>query len=251
MDMGGMPMTMSMSDMTMDMPTATTTATAVTSTAMSMGNMTDMGMGGCKISMLWNWNTVDACFISESWRIKSAGMFAGSCIAVILLVIFLEILRSIAKEYDSHLIRAHPQNDNFIAVTRNVPEVHKVSDDQEAESAADLKDGDARNPPAPPPTPTPTPIPIPIPTPMPEIVCASIGGIGYRPNFHEQVIRALLHTAQFIVAYFLMLLAMYYNGYIIICIFIGAFIGSLIFQWDILGGRQQITAAREATVCCG
>jgi solute carrier family 31 (copper transporter), member 1 len=27
-------------------------------------------------------------------------------------------------------------------------------------------------------------------------------------------------------------LAMYYNGYIIICIFIGAYIGSFIFQWE-------------------
>lgn len=31
-------------------------------------------------------------------------------------------------------------------------------------------------------------------------------------------------------------LAMYYNGYFIICIFIGAFIGSFIFQWEKLGG---------------
>lgn len=31
-------------------------------------------------------------------------------------------------------------------------------------------------------------------------------------------------------------LAMYYNGYIIICIFIGAYIGSFIFQWETLGG---------------
>lgn len=30
-------------------------------------------------------------------------------------------------------------------------------------------------------------------------------------------------------------LAMYYNGYIIICIFIGAFLGAFIFQWEKLG----------------
>lgn len=28
---------------------------------------------------------------------------------------------------------------------------------------------------------------------------------------------------------------MYYNGYIIICIFIGAFLGSFVFTWDTLG----------------
>jgi len=30
-------------------------------------------------------------------------------------------------------------------------------------------------------------------------------------------------------------LAMYYNGYIIICIFIGAYLGALVFQWETIG----------------
>lgn len=30
---------------------------------------------------------------------------------------------------------------------------------------------------------------------------------------------------------------MYYNGYIIICIFIGAFLGGFVFQWETLGNR--------------
>jgi len=46
------------------------------------------------------------------------------------------------------------------------------------------------------------------------------------------MVRALLHMAQFAIAYIIMLLAMYYNGYIIICIFIGAFFGAFIFQWE-------------------
>ena len=32
-------------------------------------------------------------------------------------------------------------------------------------------------------------------------------------------------------------LAMYYNGYIIICIFIGSYLGSFIFQWEPLTER--------------
>ena len=55
--------------------------------------------------MLWNWNTVDACFISSTWKITSAGMFAGSCIGVILLVMFLELLRRCVKEFDRYLLR--------------------------------------------------------------------------------------------------------------------------------------------------
>jgi copper transporter 1 len=57
--------------------------------------------------MLWNWNTVDTCFIAKSWHITSRGMFAGSCIGVVLLVILLEFLRRLGKEYDRLLLRQH------------------------------------------------------------------------------------------------------------------------------------------------
>lgn len=62
----------------------------------------------------------------------------------------------------------------------------------------------------------------------------TVGG-GFRPSLLQQGVRALLHMLQFAVAYFIMLLAMYYNGYIIICIFIGAYIGFFVFGWQTVG----------------
>jgi solute carrier family 31 (copper transporter), member 1 len=53
----------------------------------------------------------------------------------------------------------------------------------------------------------------------------------FRPNVFQQIIRALFHMVQFAVAYFIMLLAMYFNGYIIISIIIGAFLGAFVFRW--------------------
>lgn len=44
------------------MMTATATAATASATGHSMSGM-NMG-GGCKISMLWNWNTVGACMPS-------------------------------------------------------------------------------------------------------------------------------------------------------------------------------------------
>jgi hypothetical protein len=54
--------------------------------------------------------------------------------------------------------------------------------------------------------------------------------------FLQQGIRAGLHMIQFGIAYIVMLLAMYYNGYFIISIFLGAFVGSFVFNWETLGG---------------
>tara|TARA_R110002060_G_scaffold40006_5_gene51240 strand:+ start:219 stop:449 length:231 start_codon:yes stop_codon:yes gene_type:complete len=74
---------------------------------------------------------------------------------------------------------------------------------------------------------------------------------------------------QFAVAYFIMLLAMYFNGYIIICIFIGAWIGSFLFSWETVSftlvsapfqnlmvaklilSSGEISTKEEATACCG
>src|ERR1700679_2420036 len=100
-----MSMSMSMASSstgTMAMPAAATTSSANS----SMGDMSGMG-DSCKINMLWNWYTIDACFLSSSWHITSHGMLAGSCIGVICLVLLLEFLRRSVKEYDRFLVRQH------------------------------------------------------------------------------------------------------------------------------------------------
>ncbi|KAF4974387.1 hypothetical protein FZEAL_8719 [Fusarium zealandicum] len=192
--------------MTMTMPAATSSA------AMDMGCMGHGAASKCEISMLWNWNTINSCFISSSWRVTSKGMFAGSCIGVILLVMSLELLRRSVKEWDRYLLRQHAAKFEGSASSSS--------------NSAKVDNGAA--------------------------VCAAPPLPPFRPNVWQQAIRALLHVMQFAVAYFVMLLAMYYNGYIIICIFIGAYLGAFIFQWETLSpAGQNTSASREATVCCG
>ncbi|KAB5516923.1 Ctr copper transporter [Coniochaeta sp. 2T2.1] len=163
--------------------------------------------------MLWNWNTIDSCFIARSWHVTSSGMFAGSCIGVILLVMALELLRRSVKEYDRYLVRNH--------AAASLRDNHNDTADPKTASGSLA----------------------------PPVMTAR----GFRPTILQQAVRALLHMVQFAVAYFIMLLAMYYNGYIIICIFIGAYLGSFVFHWETIGGSPELrtTAAREATVCCG
>ncbi|KAI1128769.1 Ctr copper transporter family-domain-containing protein [Nemania abortiva] len=161
-----------------------------------MGGMDGMGgMGGsqpdshaCKVSMLWNWDTIDTCFIADSWHIHSQGAFAGFCIGVIILVIFLEFLRYAGRQYDQYLINQHQK---YQGVQPDVPM---------------------------------TP---------------------FRPSILQHAIRALLHTLAFATAYLLMLLAMYFNGYIIISIIIGAFIGYFVFHWERLD-FQSVGAASSS-----
>jgi copper transporter 1 len=57
--------------------------------------------------MLWNWETIDTCFLAESWKNDTTAKFAGSCIGVVLLTVALEFLRRLSKEYDCYLVRQH------------------------------------------------------------------------------------------------------------------------------------------------
>jgi copper transporter 1 len=163
--------------------------------------------------MLWNWDTIDACFLDESWQITSKGMFAGSCIGVICLVICLEFLRRVGREYDAYIVRRH---NIHLQIQANTNNKHNSSDS----------------------SPAPAPKPATAATPLFGLGDRSDGQV--RPTLFDQLIRALLHMLQFAVAYFIMLLAMYYNGYFIICIFIGAFIGSFIFAWEPIGAKTEL-----------
>ncbi|KAK2611448.1 hypothetical protein N8I77_004786 [Diaporthe amygdali] len=221
--------------MDMDMGTSTPMDMAATSTASSAAAATtsamSMSMGGgnsCKISMLWNWNTVDSCFISRSWHVTSSGMFAGSCIGVLLLVMLLELLRRMVKEYDALLVRKHSNdvnNSTYVAAAVAGRAQQSPTGSSGSKDRHDLYDVQP---------------------------VSAVRSARFRPTVLEQAVRALLHMCQFSVAYFVMLLAMYYNGFIIICIFIGAFLGSFVFHYEWMGvDGNQTSASREATVCCG
>jgi copper transporter 1 len=140
-------------------------------------------------------------FISSSWHITSRGMFAGSCIGVILLVMSLEFLRRASREYDRYIVKQ-----------AQLKQQRQESAGHALEAQSDNGSGK---------------------TPALATTAPTSSNVrGFRQNVFQQIIRALFHMVQFAVAYFIMLLAMYYNGYIIICIIIGAFLGAFIFSWE-------------------
>ncbi|KAJ5094603.1 hypothetical protein N7456_010464 [Penicillium angulare] len=253
------------------MPTGNSTASST-----SKGSMGDMDMGGgtgehaCKMSMLWNWHTIDACFISRSWHITSRGMFAGSCIGALLLVIALEALRRLGREYDAFILRRARIRYLYLSGTSSSANTQKTKVQHIAAftKEAQNKQPDPKDKPSPyddvitpvtdvsPETSTPADIHAPGPShASSETTDDSQKPEGrhfgpYRPSPVEQTVRALFHMVQFAVAYFIMLLAMYYNGYIIICIFLGAFIGSFIFSWEAVFMNTE-NDATTVTKCCG
>lgn len=158
--------------------------------------------------MLWNWYTIDACFLSPNWHITNNGMFAATCIGVILMVMLVEFFRRLGKEYDAFVLRQFQRES-----------ARRYADDRNFGSQV----------------------------------------ITFRATFLQQLTRSVLHALTFGTAYIVMLMAMYFNGYVIICIFIGAGLGKFVCDWlevkiDLDGGREddkQIKGIEEPSVCCG
>lgn len=181
--------------------------------------------------MLWNWTIIDACFLSTQWHIRSHGAFAGTCIAVVAMVVLLEALRRAGREYDEWILaefRRRVISESTSSTPTKTTTTVMCSNKGTAVMSAD---SDAEGPEA--------------------------MGRRFRPGLGQQLVRAVLHAATFGLAYLLMLMAMYYNGYIIICIFIGAGLGKFLFDWGpgpvvtVGGGKSGGRAIDEATVCCG
>lgn len=147
--------------------------------------------------MLWNWNTIDACFLAESWQIKNNGMMAASCIGICLLVTALEGLRRIGRNYDAMLSS----------------QAHRRVRCMTSEATSSKTAGDA--------------------------VCCAVQPefprtVVLRASFAQQLVRAILYAVTFGVAYIVMLCAMYFNGYIIISIVIGAGLGKFLCDWMVI-----------------
>ena len=182
--------------------------------------------------------TYSAGFIASSWRITSNGVFAGSCIGVVALVCALEFLRRLSREFDRYIVTGSIGGVLVPFMARPLPAAtqvkhinHVVSKNgnrvtersgEGSQSSNDNVD-DMQGPS--------TPIRL------------------NRPTVLQQLVRAVLHMLQFGLAYFIMLLAMYYNGYIIICIILGALIGFFVFSWDIKAYESK--DALSVTACCG
>lgn len=234
MDMGSMSTgtLMSMATSAATAVAAAATGAAADHSGMDMGGGHSMGggmgMGGsCKISMLWNWNTIDACFISSSWHVKSKGGFAGTCIGVVALCMAVELVRRFQREYDRFIYAQHLKRAEAAAAVHNHPS--DVSPEGTiskggATGAAGFNSSF-----------------------MGKFFATSSTPASFTPSFLQQAVRALFYMFQFAGAYFIMLLAMYYNGYVIICIFIGAYLGNFLFGSD---SFQESSIKTQKTCCC-
>ncbi|KAJ4141200.1 copper transpport protein [Fusarium equiseti] len=93
--------------------------------SMDHGGM-DHGHGGmkdmCSMNMLFTWDTTNLCIVFRQWHVRSTTSLLFSLLAVILLSMGYEALRSLSRRYEQALdnrVRAAPSLDG--PVTESTP----------------------------------------------------------------------------------------------------------------------------------
>ncbi|GMF39610.1 unnamed protein product [[Candida] boidinii] len=275
MDMGTM-VAMTMASMTgMDMGPMTDTAAAITTamagmTDMGMGTMTSMSgmpastsmgmmdMGGssngsstaaamvmsCKMSMLWNWYTIDTCIISSTWKNSTRGRFAGTCIGVFLMVVATQWLRRLHLEWNNKLIeRRAIEKRNYLkalGIEDSDLNIKDILSDEEKEKI--VNEGYFAT------------VFIPILEALKHkwlLKWTDKNTTSVYRNFLDHVIEAGLFTIQWTLTHLIMLLYMYFNGYIIISTFLGALFGRILFGYEPLCTCKCSSANDDGNFCEG
>ncbi|EIW82852.1 Ctr copper transporter [Coniophora puteana RWD-64-598 SS2] len=172
----------------------------------------DMGPQ-CSMNMLWNTQIIDTCIVFPSWHIGSNGQFVVSFFAIVALGIFYEYLRAFSTAFDRRLAASLTKGKS----RSHSPASERASPARATEyEEAGLLSGRVR-----------------------------VNKVGYVtiPCFPPlyRVIRALLYGTTVFLSFFLMLVFMTYNAYLILATVAGAAIGHYIFgsHIDIEGGASK------------
>lgn len=184
----------------------------------------------CKISMLWNWYTKDACFLSKSWMTTTRAKFAGSCIGLFCWLVAFCLLHRFIVEYRQNL------------------RAYKIAQLQgQCPSCCNKEEAEVEKAPIPQ-TPSNS-----IMAPIMSVFSHSwlytkplTDGYGDRQIYltvPEHIFNTALSVVEWINAFLIMLMWMYYNGYIIITAILGYFFGQLIFSY------LPLTSIKR-TCCC-
>ncbi|KAL4074064.1 Ctr copper transporter [Scleroderma citrinum] len=170
----------------------------------------DMPGPMCSMHMLWNTQVIDTCIIFSSWHIHTHFQFVLSLLAIVLLGVLFEYLRVLQQCVDHRIATKVGKGKRTVSP----PSV----------SGRSTPEGDARN----------------------DEALSLLNGRRARSAkilvpTHFRVLRAALYAASVFLSFFLMLVFMTYNAYLIFAVVAGAAIGHYVFggylEPDNLGKR--------------
>ncbi|CCL98702.1 uncharacterized protein FIBRA_00706 [Fibroporia radiculosa] len=174
-------------------------------------DMPDMPMPMCSMNMLWNTQIEDTCIVFPGWHIQTKTAFVFSFFAVMALGILYEWLRVAQRDVDRIIAR------RLIADGKGktrLPRSGRATPESDSEGAGLLSGVSVlKSQPG-------TPLPL-----------------------SARVARAVMYGLTVFLSFFLMLVFMTYNAYLILAVVVGAAAGHFIF-----GSRMDLNSALSGAV---
>ncbi|KAF5534928.1 copper transport CTR3 [Fusarium phyllophilum] len=221
-------------------------ATMHPTSATAFASFSTKEFGSClRNTTLWNWNTIGACFVFEGWYISSRALFAITCLGAIGVAMAFEFACRVTREWERHRF------------ARDVGNPQEPYDPIVGIELAPLQPAAAQPVPA-----QPVPAQPVAAQPMASRPASASGpnnGRGrvapFFPSLVEHaLIKAPLHILQLAINYGLILMAVSFNGYVIICIVIGHYFGFYLFGRDPMTETNKPNAYQrvfqQPVICC-
>ncbi|CAG7554461.1 unnamed protein product [Fusarium equiseti] len=200
---------------------------------MDHGGM-DHGHGGmkdmCSMNMLFTWDATNLCIVFRQWHVRSTTSLLFSLVAVILLAMGYEALRSLSRRYEQALdnrVRAAPSKLLFLCP-------HPLHGHCTQETPRTKENRMLRYILLP-------FLPRGLDGPVTESTPILPGQSQGQADQRAHLIKAILYALQNFYAFMLMLVFMTYNGWVMISVSLGAFLGYLFFG--------QKTSATKENAC--
>ncbi|KAG2132630.1 copper transporter [Suillus cothurnatus] len=166
----------------------------------------------CYMNMLWNTQIINTCIVFKEWHIRSNFQFFLSFLAIVALGMLYEYLRVFSKDFDKRVaVKSSGRRTPLTASGRSSPERH--GDDAEETG---LLNG---------------------------LRVTRKQGFAVPPLY--RALRAVLYGASVGLSFFLMLVFMTYNAYLIFAVILGAAVGHYI-----LGGTIEPSGPADKGMAC-
>ncbi|KAF1932316.1 Ctr copper transporter [Didymella exigua CBS 183.55] len=146
----------------------------------------------CNMNMLFTWDTTDLCIVFRSWHVSGTFSLVVALVGIILLTAGYEAVREASRRYEAHSSKAL--------------EGRRGGDDLRVQRAKDVHTTDESS-----------------------SLLHSGRNAGSNAERQAKLVKAALYAVQVFYSFFIMLLFMTYNGWIMLAVAVGAFVGYLLF----------------------
>ncbi|KAJ8180553.1 hypothetical protein LV164_002727 [Aspergillus fumigatus] len=173
----------------------------------------DMDMGGqCNMNMLFTWSTKDLCIVFSQWHITGPFSLLMSLIVIVLLTAGYEGVRQATRKYEA----AQAQRLNVFSTTTATIARLKPSLTNGVQGNEFADESATTNVPS---------------SQTPNESSPLVAGRDNRRAVEQRgkIILAALYAVQVFYSFFIMLLFMTYNGFVMLAVAVGAFAGYLVF----------------------